>query len=234
MRDLGADEPKVVEQLLNVMQDQRKTQDAEMKMKVELLRLAESELANPRVAALWVERQMWPTRPTMADHCGLKERDGIYFLHELKNLGGGCKDFKPRDSEPHACRTCRHRCTGGGEARDRQQYLVLGHLAVNAAALGEGNGQKQLDDYREFVATTKTLEVAQACYSGRMTQSRPDYLPVCGHKDATDFTPCAVRNQYDTCEDWAKVENAMPTLSREEALSALLARPVQNGTNNRG
>lgn len=248
LRDLGADEPKVVEQMLKVMQDERQTQDAEMKMKIELLRLAESGLANPRAAALPVERQMWLARPTMTDHCGLKEREGVYFLHELKNLGGSCKDFKPHDPEPHSCRTCRHRCTGGGEARDRQQYLVLERLALNSAALEKGNGQKHLDEYREFVATTKTLEAAQACYSGRMTQNRPDYLPVCGHKDAVEFTPCAVRNQYDACEDWAKVENAapaapptapapapaVPAMSREEALSILLARPNQSGTNKQG
>jgi hypothetical protein len=92
----------------------------------------------------------------------------------------------------------------------------------------------QLDEYQRFVATTKTLEAAQACYSGKITHKRPDYLATCGHPSAVDFTPCAVRNQYDECRDWERLDTAPPALTQEEALNILLSGPGGGAPEKRG
>src|SRR5215510_8702055 len=86
-RDLGVAEPQSVEEaavqelILTFMQEEWRKQGAELKEKVELVRLGQSKLLQleeseqtqrydeqpPEVQEL----QKWVTRPSMTDHCGL-------------------------------------------------------------------------------------------------------------------------------------------------------------------
>jgi hypothetical protein len=188
IRELGAGDPQVTGELLKVMQDERARQDAEAQQKVELHRLEAAE---------------WPIRPTMSDYCGFQEQEDVYLIHEVKNPDGKCGHYEEDDQVQRTCGTCRHREDGGGPARDEAQLALREQLAANSAALGQGGGLSQLEEYKGMVSSIKALEAAQAYYAGRLVHKRPDYLPTCALKNTkTEFVPCCVQNPHETCRDW--------------------------------
>jgi hypothetical protein len=205
-RELGIADPQLVSELLKMMQDERQKQDAEASQKVEVHRQEQLE---------------WRTRPEMSDYCGLREADGVYLIHELKNPDGECEDHRP--AEPRPCSTCRHRVAGEGDANDQRMIARYGELARNAASLGQGSGDQGLKDYVSRIGVVKSFEAAQAYYAGKLTFRPPGYLPYCARYSADpDFVPCVVRNPHDRCEGW-EVKAEAAQRPRDELTDALAA-----------
>jgi hypothetical protein len=226
LRDLGHDEAQVVGEILKMMPDERSKQDAEMKQKVELMRLAQSQQVNQDLEKLPLEALRWLSRPTMTDYCGLKEQQEVALIHELKNINGRCGhdgSYAPHDKKQRSCATCRHCRMGGGKARDAAHFERLKQLTLNATAMDQGSAMHQWDEFRQFVASAKSLEAAAAYYSARIVNQAPEYLPYCSlNPSDAEFIPCAVRNPHDECSDWAPKEPE-PALA-EEALKLIMAR----------
>jgi hypothetical protein len=36
----------------------------------------------------------WPARPQVLAYCGLRDGEGIHYIHEMKNRGLICRDFR--------------------------------------------------------------------------------------------------------------------------------------------
>ena len=199
VRDLGAEEIQLVNELTKMMQEERQKADAEADQLTELLRKEADH--------------HWPIHPEMTSYCGLRETDEEYFATQLKNPAAQCRDHRPGPRAVHACATCVHRVTGGGPERDRQHFAKLSELAANGAAVGLPAGISQLEEFKSFVATTKARESVQAFYGRKLTHQPPEYLPTCGkHSTSTEFIPCAVQNPHDVCPDWSP-SNGTPAAS---------------------
>lgn len=187
-RELGIADQQLVSELLRMMQDEREKQDAEAKHKVELLRLDEVE---------------WRTRPQMSDCCGLREKEGHWLLHELKNRNGGCDDH--HQAAVRACVACGHRSPGDGEARDRAMIDRFHEVGRDAAALGQGGTEQALSNFVQRIGMLKAFEAAQAYYAGKLTFRPPEYLSFCRvYSTAEEFVPCAVKNPHDRCPLWSE------------------------------
>lgn len=189
IRDLGADEGQLVTELTRMMQEEVQKQDAEASQLRQLVR---------------EEERAWRIQPKMTSYCGLHEAKDVYYIAELKNPRGDCTDYRNAEP-PRACSTCKHRVPGGGPARDTDHIAKLNHVGANAAALGQPGGLSLLDEYKNYIAMSKTLEAVQAFYAGKLTH-RPGYLSICRkHSEATSFVPCAVQNPHDVCSDWSEI-----------------------------
>jgi hypothetical protein len=148
----------------------------------------------------------WGMTPVMSDYCGLKERDDIYLIAEIKNSGGRCTDFAAGEIEKHTCVTCRHRVVAAGPERDRAVEQRFQHMAVGNASAGMSTSTPDglLSKHREGAASRRAFELS-AIYStkGEML-SVPLYFDHCA-KLSTDgaYAVCAMRNPHGACEAWA-------------------------------
>ncbi len=85
------------EVLLKIQEDEGKQRVSEAKHKSETMRISRLE---------------WGFRPLMSDYCAAKAAEDKYEIHELKNRGGNCPDYKPRTPETTRrakCLTCMYK-----------------------------------------------------------------------------------------------------------------------------
>ncbi len=186
-RDLGVTDQALVSELLKIMQEERGQRDAEAELK----------------AKLFENRDVrWPYRPHVSDYCGLREGDGEYYVHELKNRAGGCGDWKAGETALKECSACTHQQVGTGNARDAQVMSTLARAQENAAALGR-SAPDQSNNYIQLVGTKKAFEAAQTFYAGRIAGDPPEYVSTCRkYSRAGHIIPCVAQNPSGTCVGW--------------------------------
>lgn len=117
-----------------------------------------------------MNRLAWPRRPQVLAYCGLREKEDIHLIHEMKNRGGICQDFRashgrsPRQgSEParrqpelerarpepvRACDACRYQVAPRGPQRDYVDLRNFTDPSLNAYnnGMAEGSGSSSRAD----------------------------------------------------------------------------------------
>src|SRR5438046_1303071 len=69
----------------------------------------EDEESQAVIELLFSDVYHWPGRPRVLSYCGLEEEKGVSLVHELKNVGERCTEFKSRVDAPiRSCSTCIH------------------------------------------------------------------------------------------------------------------------------
>jgi hypothetical protein len=213
LEDLSQDrtERAVVQKRLDaVRQDEREKKDVETRFLVDLTRR--------RV-------RQWPIQPTMLSYCALlEEAQGVFLVHQVKNLGGACGrdgSYQRREGTGRSCPTCRHRRPGEGEARDEREYAIRGRMDDDAFLL-RGQRGTLFNEYLEEVADRKAREAELAYFNGRITPKPPDYLSTCAkysNDSAGELVLCAQQNPHEECPGWAPAgDKAMPL---DQALALL-------------
>ncbi len=211
IRDLGADDVQLMGELIRMMQQERQQQESEAAQLQHLVRQ---------------DHQQWESRPEMTDYCGLHDDRGIGYVAALKNTDADCVDYETTTNETKDCASCRHRIIPGGPDRDASHLAELAALSANATALGQHNGTTQVDEYKNYISISKTLEAAQAFNAKRVSYQRPDYLPLCAKRSVgANFALCVVENPHDTCADWEALRGApaQSTGSGWQSLGAITA-----------
>jgi hypothetical protein len=207
-RELGHNDAQVASQLVSIMQDEYRVKGNEAQKRAELM---------------ITEEVKWDEKPAMSDYCGFLESKGVYFIYEIKNAGGECKDFKKLDNTRHECATCQHQILGDGEAKDRQAIQEYKQIATNSIALDKG-GDHGLGEYIQRISMVKAFEAAQSYYAGKLTFRQPDYLSICGvYSTDRDFVPCVLQNPHEVCNDYTdRVAKQVEISSLNESIDPLL------------
>lgn len=206
-RDLGTNDQPVVAELLRIMQEERQQRDAEAELKAKLFENRD---------------ERWPYRPHVSDYCGVREARGEFVVHELRNRGGRCGEWKPGEEERRECSTCAHQLLGTGDQRDQRELQEIALVEQNAAALGK-SAPSLAANYIQRAGTKKAFEAAQAYYAGRLTGEPPEYLSSCRkYSTSGNVIPCVAQNPNGSCQGWdAKAGQPQPTARKPAMMDAL-------------
>ena len=179
------------------------------------LREAEADVKGKEGSA---DRNLWPSRPMMAEYCGLQEDDEIFYIAEVKNRGQLCEDFERGMPARHACADCANRVPAEGRARDQRMEATY-HRMINSAVLVKADPPRDLlQSHRGGAVARKALEISAAYASKGWMLSRPEYFDYCSHFSTEDeYVVCALRNPYNTCARWITVGEERLTAQRENS-----------------
>jgi hypothetical protein len=204
---MGTNDQPLVAELLKIMQEERQQRDAEAELKAKLFENRD---------------QKWPYRPHVSDYCGVRETENEYLVHELKNRGGGCDDWKAGAADRHECSTCAHQQLDTGNQRDQREIQEIALVEQNAAALGKGAPTLSAN-YIQRAGTKKAFEAAQAYYAGRFTGDAPEYLSSCRkYSTPGNVIPCVAQNPHGTCQGWdARAGQSRPAGRKPAMMEAL-------------
>ena len=73
---------------------------------------------------LLTDAERWPFKPQVQSYCGLREADGEYLVHQVKNVNHRCNHWTPASETPRRpCSTCIHHRASTGQARDATVLL---------------------------------------------------------------------------------------------------------------
>jgi hypothetical protein len=192
-RDANATEKSALDALAKIREEEARIADQELKVKMEhMLRLQEA----------------WPgpERPRMTDYCGLREREQVYLIRDLKNAGGRCRDFAAGQPPTRSCHTCVHRSEPFGQERDLR--LTIGYMAVAGAAnrnrILEKSSQDRVTNHLNACAQAVANQLTLAFGSDGHLPSRPEYLSVCKSRSThgQTYAVCAILNPHGACDLW--------------------------------
>jgi hypothetical protein len=153
------------------------------------------------------EQETWPRQPVMSSYCGLREKEGVYLIAEIKNVGGRCPpgDFQEGRPERKACSDCRHRVTAAGPARDRQRESLITRMHAEAVSAQSSPASPEglLKAHREGVPTRKAFELSGAYAADGRLAAKPEYLDYCTAFSTQDeYAVCAIMNPHNSCTAW--------------------------------
>jgi hypothetical protein len=104
---------RVPKQIVSVIRDSISNQSPEITSVFdELIKNMEGmrgQEANEKVANAGAGE--WEKKPQTFSYCGVLENEDRYFIHEVKNLGGRCTDYRETPSLNNSCKNCTHKRT---------------------------------------------------------------------------------------------------------------------------
>lgn len=187
MREINTEEIELINEVMKIMQHERRRQDAEYKELTELRRNNE---------------ESWITKPVMTDYCGLNEGKHEYFLHLIKNRDHKCKDFEMRTKE-YSCDSCSYRVQASGiQSDNRRMNEISQDIHTKIAASNDGS-TNELNKFLLKIGTIKAYELSQAFHSGIFYKKHPKYLSVCEYYSSeVKSVSCTVINKHDACKKY--------------------------------
>jgi hypothetical protein len=220
VRELGLDNRNVLSELVSMMQDERKKQDAEAKL-LPVIRRDGSD--------------RWDVRPSMADYCVADEN--AFVVPGIRNQHGDCPSFRQKRKEEEKkgdvearddeveeatpgsqpCARCAHRVQPDGLAQDARATELWNASAITGAVFGKDSGTaaKGMEDVRETAGVRKSFEAAQIYYAGKISFRPPRYIAYCReYSHGPDFIPCMVQNPHDSCHKFTRAEPAPAGVER--------------------
>ena len=145
----------------------------------------------------------WPSKPSILAYCAVHEHGNsqdpkpVFYIHEIKNAGRRCRNFRQGPSPHQSCENCMHRVEPYGLAEDRK---ILGALSPSLYGAPPVLTQGQfLQQTREKEAS----EIRAAFGSNIGLGEEPRYLSYC-HKlsQSGRFKLCVMLNPHNTCPHW--------------------------------
>ncbi|KAA0231945.1 hypothetical protein EDS67_00690 [candidate division KSB1 bacterium] len=175
--------------------------------------------------------EAWGFRPVMSEFCGLREKEEIYLICGVKNFGGRCTDFKAGSPPTNSCKTCVHRITPQGVARDQKMEEAYGSMARQSSATGSSTSTSDnlLNKHREGVASRKAFEISGAYNAKGRLLTRPNYLDYCGKLSADEeYVICLMHNPHHSCSAWepTSASSAVRVPSSAPSIATVAATPV--------
>lgn len=205
----------VAQALGKVVEDEQKQRDAEADYK----RIQDA-----------AGKDLWAGRPVLTDYCGLDEEKGAYYIAEVKNLGGRCRQHDPDPPPRQACSECQHERTPEGAARDavrEQAYVKLAARNISAD-VKKDTTESLLDGYRKGTSARQALEVTGVYQTRGHLLHPPAYLTYCAaFSTADDYVTCLFQNPYHLCSKWKAGPEAM-TSEQDQAQPSTGAAGGQN------
>lgn len=122
---------------------------------------------------------VWPHRPRTISYCGLYEGDDHYYVCEVKNVDGKCRDFtRQHVTKPNDCGLCAHRLEAAGDAED---HALLYQIAERMAYSTVQSPPLQAEYQRleKGVGVMKAYEIREAYRNYGWLPRPPKYLDCC-------------------------------------------------------
>jgi hypothetical protein len=121
----------------------------------------------------------WPARPVTSAFCGLRERDDVFLIAEVKNRGRACND-DVGTSERRPCNECAHCIAATGRKTDQTIEEAFAQLALSARIGGASASavEARLSEHQRNVGAKMALEIRTAAVR-RTLSTEPAYLDYC-------------------------------------------------------
>ena len=161
----------------------------------ELIKLSENmrgQEANEKVAN--AGRGEWEKKPQTFSYCGFLESEKRYYIHEVKNLGGRCKDYTEGSPLNNSCKNCRHRIIPNGYKQKRRN---LDFILINSKP-GSSSVTNKLKDINMLIAN----EIRIVYFTNGVLNDEPfiyEYCNIFSNPSDRSYVICALKNPNNNC-----------------------------------
>lgn len=142
-------------------------------------------------------RGIWAKKPQTFSYCGFSEDNGIYHLHEVKNLGGRCADFS--SAQGHAaktCQSCQYCKTPSGHAK---KVANMEFLMDNIPS------SPKIREIKHEISSLIANEIRLSFFNNGRLSTEPFILKFCSffsRPEDSSYVICALENSNNTCQNW--------------------------------
>jgi len=151
------------------------------------------------------QRDQWPFRPSVESYCGLDEESGVWYIHEIRNMGQRCDAHAPYQGPPRSCQACRFNIAPTGQQADHQNVLEV-ISPLNSYDSQYGGPQKIMNDLQTVMnvgQTQQAHEMLEALQGGGTMTRVPQYYAWCErYSTAGAYVIASARNADGRCGGW--------------------------------